>query len=470
MIRQISSSPQRRPPQWLRRAGEVTDARWYVSGAALVLAGILLHQPLLVILGILVLLILSITDLWARYCLLNLEYSRQISEQRVIFGEEITLSLTIENAKILPLPWLEIEETVPRMLPIEDQELRNSTQSNAAILECLFSPNWYERVTRRYTVQCMTRGVHTFGPTTLRSGDVFGFISRETTLDTYQFLLVYPLIVPLTSFGLPARHPFGDRRAPRRLLEDPSRVVGIRDYQYGDSLRRVHWKATARTTQLQSKVYEATTTYTLAIFLNLEFRPDTHYGIHPELQELSITAAASVTDWAIENSYAVGLYANTMMFIPDDNLSFAHIQGGTQDVHEAVAEQLRKRRIRLPISSNIDQRKRIMEALARVQGYFGSNIEELLQSERYRLPAGTTIVLITSTLSEHLADQLVHLRQSGHSVAILFVGDNPPPFRLAGLPIYHLGGETAWKELVATHNRQTKATQPEIEAAHGFRL
>src|SRR5579884_309826 len=182
MIRQTFSSPQRRPPQWLRHAGDVTDARWYVSGIALVLAGILLHQPLLLILGILVLLVLCITDLWARYCLLHLTYSRQISEQRVIFGEEITLSLTIENSKILPLPWLEIEETVPRLLPIEDQELRNATQNNAAILECLFSPNWYERVTRRYTVQCMTRGVHTFGPTTLRSGDVFGFISRETSL------------------------------------------------------------------------------------------------------------------------------------------------------------------------------------------------------------------------------------------------------------------------------------------------
>jgi uncharacterized protein (DUF58 family) len=436
----------------------------------LVLVGILLHQPLLVILGILVLLILSITDLWARYCLHNLAYHRQLSEQRVIFGEEVTLSLTIENAKILPLPWLEIEDTVPRMLLIEDQELRSSTQSNAAILECLFSPNWYERVTRRYTVQCMMRGVHTFGPTTLRSGDVFGFISQETELDNYQFVLVYPLVVPLTSFGLPARHPFGDRRAPRRLLEDPSRVVGIRDYQYGDGLRRVHWKATARTMQLQSKVYEATTTYTLAIFLNLEFRPDTHYGVHPELQELSITAAASVADWAIENSYAVGLYANTMMFIPDEDLSLASVQESERDIHEAIAEQLRKRRIRLPISSNSDQRKRIMEALARVQGYFGSNIEELIQSERYRLPAGTTIVLITSTLSEHLADQLVHLRQSGHSVAILFVGDNPPPFRLAGLPIYHIGGETSWKELVAAHSKRTEAPQHEIEPVRGFQL
>src|SRR5690242_10063527 len=115
---------QRRPPRWLRRMGGVTDGRWYLAGGMLVLGSILLHQPLLVILGLLVLLVLSTTDLWARYCLHKLTYERQFSEQRVLFGEEITLSLTVENAKILPLPWLEIEDTVPRMLPMEDQELR----------------------------------------------------------------------------------------------------------------------------------------------------------------------------------------------------------------------------------------------------------------------------------------------------------------------------------------------------------
>ncbi len=465
---QLASSTQRRSPQWLRRIGSVTDGRWYLAGVLVVLLGILLHQPLLVILGLLVLLVLGTTDLWARYCLHNLTYQRQFSVQRALFGEEVTFSLTVENAKALPLPWLEVEDTVPRLLPLEDQELRFATQSNAAILECLFSPGWYERVTRRYTVRCLTRGVHTFGPTTLRSGDVFGFISQEALLDNYQFLLVYPLIVPLTRFGLPARHPFGDRRTPRRLLEDPSRVIGIRDYQYGDDLRRVHWKATARTMQLQSKVYETTTTYTLAIFLNLEFRPDVYYGIHPELQELSITAAASVTEWASENGYAVGLYANTIMFMPDEQITAASL--GTGEIREAVAEQLRRRRIRLPISSNIEQRQRIMEALARVQGYFGSNIGDLLQSERHRLPAGTTIVLITSTLSEQLVDQLVYLRQSGHSVAILFVGDAPPPFKLGGLPIYYIGGEAIWQEFVAAHKQRVEGTASELEMVGGLQL
>src|SRR5262249_11188018 len=152
---------------------------------------------------------------------------------------------------------------------------------------------------------------------------------------------------------------------------------------------------------------------------------------------------------------------------PDEQISIADVREGKQDIHEAVAEQLRRRRIRLPISSNVDQHQRIMEALARVQGYFGSNIEDLIQGERYRLPTATPIVVITSTLSERLAERLVHLRQSGHSVAILFVGDTPAPLKLAGLPVYHIGGETTWKELVASHSGSVGGTmrnRDEIEA------
>src|SRR3989442_631875 len=297
------------------------NKRWYYLCLLILVLGVPFRQPLLIIIGLLAFVVIGTIDVWATYCLHDLRYSRQFSEQRALYGEQITLSLSVENAKLLPLPWLEIEDTVPRVLTFTGQHLRMSLISNSMVLESLFSPRWYERVTRRYTVRCTARGVHAFGPTVLRSGDVFGFIDREVTLSNRQYLLVYPLVVPLTRFGLPARHPFGDYQAPRRLLEDPSRVIGVRDYAYGDDLRRIHWKATARTMQLQSKIYEPTTTFTLVIFLNVVSQLDAYYGFNPELQELSICAAASVADWGLDQGFAVGLYANTIMYMPEVGLS-----------------------------------------------------------------------------------------------------------------------------------------------------
>jgi uncharacterized protein (DUF58 family) len=471
------------------------NKQWYYISLAIIVVSFLLRQPLLLVIGLLGLLVVSMADIWIKYCLRDLRYTRQFSEQRVLFGEEITLSLSIENAKLLPLPWLEVEDSIPQTLTFTGQRVRISLSTQRAVLENLFSLHWYERITRRYTMRCNARGVHTFGPTMLRSGDVFGFQNREEKLANRQYLLVYPLVVPLTRFGLPARYPFGDYQAPRRLLEDPSRVIGVRDYMYGDDLRRVHWKASARAMQLQSKVYQPTTTYTLVLFLNVMAQLDAWFGFHPELTELAICATASVADWALDHGYAVGLYANTVMYMPELATSLstsdAHALSITQTtpftagqeeatreqrVDSVVAEQLKRRRIHLPPASNEEQRKRIMEALARVQSYFGNSIEDVIRAERTRLPVGATVVVVTSTVSEPLLDTLERVRQSGHAVTLLFIGDGPPPRRLAGVSVHHLGGENTWKELVSSYSRTTEDSAPvDADSARqpspaGFRL
>ena len=112
------------------------------------------------------------------------------------------------------------------------------------------SLRWYERVTRHYRVTGVQRGAWAFGPARLLSGDMFGFADREATLPEIDTLLVYPRLVPLIALGLPSDRPFGDFRAMRRLAEDPLRLNGTRDYVAGDSMRHVHWKASARRTAL----------------------------------------------------------------------------------------------------------------------------------------------------------------------------------------------------------------------------
>ncbi len=451
---------QRSAPKDIQLRGEPTDSRWYLACIALIILGIPLHLPLLTISGILLILVLSITNIWASYCLSDLRYQRHFSEHRATFGEVITLSLAVENAKLLPLPWLEIQDSVPRTLLIAGQEFHNTASKESSTLECLFSPSWYERITRQYSVHCTTRGVHTFGPTILRSGDAFGFLSREMELANRQYVLVYPLVLPLASFNLPSRHPFGERRARQRLLEDPSQAIGVRDYAYGDSLRRVNWKATARTTQLQSKIYETTTTHSLVIFLNAVARTDSYYGIYPDLQELAICAAASVADWGINQGYAVGLHSNASLYIPDEK--FPEDEEG-DNLEARIAGQLRRRRIHITAASTEEQRKRLLETLARVQTFFGGGITEIIQAEQRTLPNGATIVVITSTLNEQLVETLARMQRRGYAVSILFVGNTPPPMRLAGIALHHLGGEKTWQELQAAYLK-------ERESVPGFQL
>jgi hypothetical protein len=121
-----------RPKERFIAAGEHVNVQLYILSGIILVVSIVTHLPLLLVGGSILLLILIITDIWATYSLSNVRYRRQLSEKRVIFGEEITLEISIENAKILPLPVLQIDDTIPRALPIKDQPMRKTLVSNLA--------------------------------------------------------------------------------------------------------------------------------------------------------------------------------------------------------------------------------------------------------------------------------------------------------------------------------------------------
>jgi uncharacterized protein (DUF58 family) len=446
-------------PEGLDEGGWLADERlrsrrpWYLVALALMIGSAVVHQALIFVAGLLALALAVIPELWYRFCLSGLVYRRQLGERRVFFGETITLRLSMENRKILPLPWLEIEDEFPEPLGLRGGRLSPHFKPRRMILTSELSLWWFQRVSRRYQVHCVARGVFTLGPVTLRSGDPFGLLTREQRIEQLDTLLVYPPILPIERFGLPSRHPFGERAAPRRLLEDPLRVVGVRDWLPGDGLRRVHWKATARAMTLQSKVYDPTTTWTLALFLNVNSYTNPVLGINPPLLELAMAAAASVAAWAIEQGYAVGLFSNGVQAMAEvDELPQSASEAASKEAYLAA-------RVHLPPSSRPEQFPRMLEALGRLIPYFGSPIEQLFLTEQARLPIGSTVVLISTAaaVTPTLIETLLQVRARGHAVALLLAGD--APIEASGLLVYRLGAEEVWHEIVAQTTGQDKSQQ-----------
>ena len=94
-----------------------------------------------------------------------------------------------------------------------------------------------------------------------------------------------------------------------RLYEDPTRIRGVRDYQPGDPLNRVHWRATARTGQLHSKLYEPSSVAGATIVL--EFHQAAYDPRHePYRSELAVTTAASLANALYQMDQQVGLVTN----------------------------------------------------------------------------------------------------------------------------------------------------------------
>src|SRR5262249_16314124 len=180
---------------------------------------------------------------WNRHCLDAVEYTRTLGEHRIFPGESAPLTLHVANRKLLPLPFLEVEDEIPEGLETRLGRRHVTSRPKVHALANSASLLWWERVSWPYELSSRRRGFYRIGPAHLRSGDVFGFFRREEAVETWDYLIVYPRVVPLERLGIPSRQLFGERKSPQRIFEDPSRTVGVRDYTREDSLKRIHWKA-----------------------------------------------------------------------------------------------------------------------------------------------------------------------------------------------------------------------------------
>src|SRR3546814_10042537 len=61
----------------------------------------------------------GLARLVARRSLDRVTYTRRLSERRVFVGEEVEVEIDVANDKIVPVPWIEVRETLPRGMPAD---------------------------------------------------------------------------------------------------------------------------------------------------------------------------------------------------------------------------------------------------------------------------------------------------------------------------------------------------------------
>ncbi|GAC1632828.1 MAG: DUF58 domain-containing protein [Ktedonobacteraceae bacterium] len=435
--------------------------QWYYVALVLFVVSVLTRQPLPLLAAVFTLLIGLVPALWFHNALKHLLVRQQVDHEHLFFGEKVTLSISIENRKLLPLPWLQVEDAVTPPLMIVDHQatrLRFINRDTFVSTWLLWS---FQRVTRRYRMNCRERGFHVLGPVRLRSSDPFGWLERELLLPANEMLLVYPLIAPLEALGLPDTFPMGERIGPRQLLQDPLWFAGLREYQMGDDPRRIDWKATARAGELRSKLYESTTERHLLILLDTWAYSRKKKGVDVEMQEFAIAVAASLATRALEDGYIVGFLTNCAMVTASNVISTEVNTNMGVDEDEALksnATTISLPGVRVPFALDHAQYEQILTTLARLMPAYHTPIERIIELEDEMFPGGTTIVLISprATLSEDTINLLLERRRQGNAATIVLVGDAGEEAQAvetvdtASFPVYHVGGKERWYELVRT--------------------
>src|SRR5919198_920691 len=136
-----------------------------------------------------------------------------------------------------------------------------------------------QTVSHRYGLRCARRGVYQIGPLVAVAGDPIGLARRETVVAKPFELLVHPRVDPVS-----------DRPLTRQFEDPPIRppvskpwpsgleFYGMRDYVPGDDLRRIVWKASARTGRVLVREAEQGITDHITIILDTDRASHTRDG------------------------------------------------------------------------------------------------------------------------------------------------------------------------------------------------
>ncbi len=383
---------------------------WVFFSSLMIFIGLVASQGLLLVVGSLVLVLALAAWIWERFAFRSVSHTRSISRKRAFIGDTIDYSVSLDNDKVLPLIWVDIQDSFPEGLDLTGATMRGTGLELNRQHTITTSLLPYQKATWKYSLMCSERGYHRIGPVRLRTGDIFGFNSAETRYNQFDHILVFPRVVDIEGLMFPAEHPMGEIRGTRPIYFDTNRVVGQRDYQPRDPMKHIDWKATARARTLQTKVFEPVVSLNMLIVMNGSTREHSWQGSNRRLFERTVTIAASVASLADRRGYTYGVVSN------------------------AVASYSGKW-IHVPIGASSSQLTMALEALAMAAPYVVAPLAEVVNSERDSLPAGTTVILVTPSLSDSLLEDIAGIRVHGCRVLVLYSGDGLPDRELGDIDV-----------------------------------
>jgi uncharacterized protein (DUF58 family) len=287
----------------------------------------------------------------------------------------------------------------------------------------------------RYVLQALPRGRYTFTEARAVLDDPFGLERVEQPLPGEGTLLVYPRLVELDGLftqGIEAH------QGRRLALWRPAGfdLHSVREYQEGESLRKVHWPTTARRGELMVKDFDDAARDEIAVILDAQ--AGVEVGEPPDSSfELVVRSAGSILQ--------------------------AHVRAGRRSVFIVNGA----RRAVQEVHTHGAEWRQALELLAAVEPDGAEPLANLLADEGSPAARALELVVVTSTMTAALADRLAQRARARRRVALVFVDPasfaTPPKttteplllrLQAAGLPVAVLRAGADLTEVLGASARE----------------
>ena len=317
-----------------------------------------------VALGLLVAVLLA--RLWTRLARRPVQLWRRIAAVEPLEGDDVPVELALDRTStFLPAP-----------VVLREQIGKLGARETPIPL----------RGTATYTLSRLPRGRYVFEDTAAVVEDPLGFDRLEVELAAPGALLVYPRLVELDRLFSESGAAAHDGR--RLLLRRPSGfdLHSVREYEQGESLRRVHWPSTAKRGQLMVKELEDSPRDEVAVLLDVD--PSAVVG---ESFDVQVRAAGSILR--------------------------AHARRGRRAVLVVNSARRDQQRVQ---SAEGDWRS-ALDLLASVEPEAGPPLVALLAEEASAAARSLELTVVTASLGVQLVERLVERSLTHRHVSLVFV-------------------------------------------------
>ena len=305
-------------------------------------------------------------------------------------GDRSYITEVINNAKFLPLSILHVKFAAPLSFTFEDKD--NAALSDSYYRNDVFSVMPNKKITRRLYFDAKKRGYFVIDGANVISKDFFLTKNFAKNIPHKSDIYVFPEKYENKIIDSVFSMVIGDIENDRSLIEDPFTFRGIREYDDTCSMKRINWKATAKTDKLMVNLYNHTSLQNIRVLLNL----DTNNMIKAEyLDEVSISLASTVCNYFLNKNLNVAVTSNGLDVVTKNT--------GTVELGSSIKHMM-----------SIDKYLSRLEGQDGVEGFM-----DIIDAEINARRNNTTYVIISPYYKEDLLKKLDVLQRRGTGVFML---------------------------------------------------
>jgi len=320
--------------------------------------------------------------LWRRHLYINVSFG----EDHIFEGEQGELKEKIENRKWLPLAMLKVKFKTDRRLIFDNH--KGSRTTDQYYRNDVFRIGGGEKVTRTLRFTGGRRGYYTIDEVSLVASDLFFLSQMVADSKVRTELYVYPKPYDSRRLRQSLIQLNGEILSRRHLLEDPFEYRGIREYQPYDDMRRINWKATAKTGELKVNERNYTSLKSVRIFFNIQ---DDGVLKKEDCVEMSLRITASLCAFFLRQGLQVSCCGNGLDVI----------------THQPVVIEAR---------GGQSQMDAIYRALARVDTQqTPADFAETFEERIFKEPGGAFTCFAAPNQYEDFVELLTRYRETGNS-------------------------------------------------------